>query len=91
MYIPKNKTILTYNGEVKKDIVEPATEYKMYEVGTLFADRRNETIIVMLNNVQTGDRFGYVLANKEYKGKFFLLEEELETLIKHGDFTVKGQ
>ena len=77
---------LTFNG-----IVEPATEYKMYEVGTLFTDGRNETIIVMLNNVQTGDGFGYVLTNKEYKGKFFLLEEELETLIETCEYTVKGQ
>lgn len=76
---------LTFDG-----IVEPVCEYKMYEVGTLFTDKRNETIVVMLNNVQTGDGFGYVLANKEYKGKFFLLEGELETLIENGEYTVKG-
>jgi len=87
MYIPKNKTILTYNGKVKKDIDEPT----LREVGTIIENKCSNTLVIMLNNIQTGDGFGYVLANKEYKGKFFLLEEELETLIKQGDFTVKGQ
>lgn len=45
----------------------------------------------MLNNVQTGDGYGYVLVDKEYKGKFFLLEDELETMIEIGEYTVKGQ
>lgn len=87
MYIPKNKTILTYNGEVKKDIDEPT----LREVGTIIETKRGNTLVIMLNNVQTGDGYGYVLVDKEYKGKFFLLEDELETMIEIGEYTVKGQ
>lgn len=86
MYIPKNKTILNYNGKVKKDIDEPT----LREVGTIIETKRGNTLVIMLNNIQTGDVYGYVLADKEYKGKFFLLEGELETMIEIGEYTVKG-
>lgn len=81
------KDIITVNGEIFKDIDEPT----LREVGTIIETKRGDTLVIMLNDVQTGDGYGYVLSDNQYKGKFFLLEEELETLIKHGDFTVKGQ
>lgn len=87
MYISKNKTILTYKGEVKKDIDEPT----LREVGTFIETKRGNTLVIMLNNVHTGDGYGYVLSDTQYKGKFFLLEKELECMFENGEYTVKGQ
>lgn len=87
MYIPKNKTILTYKGEVKKDIDEPT----LRKVGDIIETKRGDTLVIMLNNVHTGDGYGYVLSDNQYKGKFFLLEKELECMFENGEYTVKGQ
>lgn len=86
MYIPKNKTILTYHGELQQ-VEEPTLK----EVGTVITTKRGDTLVIMLNNVQTGDGYGYVISDNQYKGKFFLLEEELECMFENGEYTVKGQ
>lgn len=86
MYIPKNKTILTYHGELQQ-VEEPTLK----EVGTVITTKRGDTLVIMLNDVQTGDGYGYVISDNQYKGKFFLLEEELECMFENGEYTVKGQ
>lgn len=81
------KDIITVNGEIFKDIDEPTLK----EVGTVIETKRGDTLVIMLNDVQTGDGYGYVLSDTQYKGKFFLLEEELECMFENGEYTVKGQ
>ena len=81
------KDIITVNGEIFKDNDEPTLK----EIGTIIETKRGDTLVIMLNNVQTGDGYGYVLSDNQYKGKFFLLEEELECMFENGEYTVKGQ
>ena len=81
------KDIITVNGEVFKDVDEPT----LREIGTLIETKRGNTLVIMLNNVHTGDGYGYVLSDTQYKGKFFLLKEELECMFENGEYTVKGQ
>lgn len=80
------KTILTYHGELQQ-IDEPT----LREIGTLLVTKRGNTLVIMLSNVQVAAEYGYVVADTEYKGKFFLTEDELEHLIENGEYTVKGQ
>ena len=71
----------------KPDIMEAMPD--LFPVGTEFVNSTGRTLVVKLNNVQFYSEHGYVLGNTEDIGTFFLLEDELERLIKDKVFTWK--